>query len=73
MSQISLERLEQRVIELEKQFAELQPKPRHVPGRDDWKRTIGMLRDNRIAAEVIQEALRLREEERERARRGDFQ
>ena len=73
MSQISLERLEQRVIELERQFAGLQPKPRHVPGRDDWKRTIGMFRDNPIAAEVIQEALRLREEERERARRGDFQ
>lgn len=73
MSQISLERLEQRVIELEKQFAELQPKPRHAPGRDDWKRTIGMFRDNPTAAEVRQEALRLREEERERARRGDFQ
>ena len=73
MSQISLERLEERVIELEKQVAALQPKHRHVPGRDDWKRTVGMFRENRVAAEVIQEALRLREEERERARRGDFQ
>ena len=73
MSQISLERLEQRVSELEKQVAELQPKPRPAPGRDDWTRTIGMFRDNRIAAEVIQEARRLREEERERTRRGDFQ
>lgn len=73
MSQIRLEQLEQRVVKLEKQVAQLQPLQRHVPGRDDWQRTIGMFQNNRIADDVNQEALRLREAERERARHGGFQ
>jgi hypothetical protein len=34
------------------------------PGRDDWQATIGMFADDPVAKEVIDEALRIREDER---------
>ncbi|MFM9965001.1 MAG: hypothetical protein ACKV2Q_27695 [Planctomycetaceae bacterium] len=73
MSHVSLENLEQRLSQLEQRVAELSPKPRHEPGRDDWKRTIGMFRNDPIAQEVIRETLRIREDERERAEQGDVE
>lgn len=66
--------LEQRVAELERQVAELKqqrdngqgaPKP-HQPGRDDWKKTIGMFDGDPVFKEMIDYAARLREEERRR-------
>jgi predicted nucleic acid-binding protein len=73
MSQVTLENLEQRVAQLENRLADLIPKPHHEPGRDDWMKTIGMFRNDPVAAEVIRETLRVREEERERADRGEVE
>ena len=42
MSQVTLENLERRVAQLENRLADLFPKSRHEPGRDDWMKTIGM-------------------------------
>ena len=64
MSQVTLEVLEQRLSQLEQRVAEMASVPRHEPGRDDWKRTIGLFRNDSIAQEVIRETLRIREEER---------
>ena len=38
------------------------------PGRDDWQSTIGAFADDPIADEIIDEALRLREDERQQFR-----
>ena len=73
MSQVTLENLEQRVAQLENRLADLFPKPQHEPGRDDWMKTIGMFRNDPVAAEVIRETLRIREDERERADRGEVE
>ena len=73
MSQITLEILEQRVAQLESRVAELLPKSRHEPGRDDWMKTIGMFRNDPVAEEVIRATLRIRDEERERADRGEME
>ena len=73
MSQPTLENLEQRVTQLENRLAELLPNSRYEPGRDDWMKTIGMFRGDPVAAEVIRETLRIREEERERADHGEFE
>lgn len=73
MSQVTLESLEQRVAQLESCVAEFLPKSRHEPGRDDWMKTIGMFRNDPVADEVIRATLRIREEERERADRGEFE
>jgi hypothetical protein len=59
-----LERLER---ELEELRSKLAPRPRQ-PGRDDWKSTIGAFADDPVAAEIIDEALRLREDERRQFR-----
>ena len=73
MSQVTLENLEQRVAQLEHRLENLLPKSRHEPGRDDWMKTLGMFRNDPVAAEVIRETLRIREEERERADRGEVE
>lgn len=65
-----IQQIETRLTQLEKQVAQMSGTLRHEPGRDDWKNSIGMFRGDPIAAEVIQESLRLREEERGRARNG---
>jgi hypothetical protein len=58
--------LEERVAQLEKRLDELAgagaAKPQ--PPKKDWRRTVGMFRDDPIMKEVIDGALRLREEER---------
>ncbi len=40
-------------------------------GRDDWQKTVGTIADDEISREIINGALRLREEERQQARRVD--
>lgn len=59
-----LERLEQIVEELRRHVSR---KPGQ-PGRDDWRRTIGMFAGDPIAKEIIDEALAIREEQRQEFR-----
>jgi hypothetical protein len=64
---MSDESLEQRVARLEHIVEEMRRemrRPPGQPGRDDWRMTIGAFADDPIADEIIDEALRLREEER---------
>ncbi len=57
--------LEQRVERLERIVHELQDEPRRDPGKDDWRTTIGAFSADPQAKEIIDEALRLREEDRQ--------
>ena len=59
--------LEERVERLERIVEELQGGTRAEPGRDDWRATIGMFAGDLLVKEVIDEALRVREEERKQA------
>ncbi len=64
---MSDESLEDRVTRLEQIVEELRRevrRPPGKPGRDDWQSTIGAFADDSVAKEMIDEALRLREEER---------
>jgi hypothetical protein len=65
--------LEERVARLEKRLDELvQEKPtKGQPPSKDWRRTVGMFKDDPIMKEIIDEALRMREEERRQARERD--
>jgi hypothetical protein len=54
--------LEQRVERLERIVNELQ---RHEPGTDDWRATIGAFSTDPRAKEILDEALRLREDDRQ--------
>ncbi len=60
--------LQQRVELLEKQMAELRAELRLAKGKrvKDWRRTIGAFTDDEGMKEVFQEALRLREEDRQK-------
>lgn len=68
MSQPTLESLEQRVVQLEQQVASFMAASRTAPGRDDWKQSIGIITDDEVTREIIDGALRLREEERAQVR-----
>jgi hypothetical protein len=57
--------LKQRVERLERIVDDLQKGTRHEPGRDDWRTTIGAFSDDLPAKEIIDEALQLREKERQ--------
>ena len=61
--------LEQRVAALEQQLADV--KATLVNGRKpkDWRRTIGMFAGDEVMKRIFDEALKLREKDRERARR----
>lgn len=62
--------LEQRVAELESQVQELRSELRLAkerPGRD-WHRTIGAFTDDEGLKELLQEAMRLREDDRKKVR-----
>jgi hypothetical protein len=62
--------LEERVARLEQQMTRLaggQP-DESLPGADDWKQTVGMFRGDPIVEEMLQEARRIREEDRRQAR-----
>ena len=64
---MSEESIEQRLERLERVVEEMRRemhRPSGRPGRDDWKTTIGAFANDPIADEIIDESLRLREEER---------
>ena len=62
--------LEERVTELESQVADLRALLRKVGEKNgkDWRRTIGAFTDDEGMQSILQEALRLREEDRKKAR-----
>jgi hypothetical protein len=66
-------KLEERVERLERIVDELQARRVSEPDRDAWIATIGMFQDDPIAKEIIDEALRLREEERRQVRQDGSQ
>jgi len=61
--------LEERVARLEKRLDELvqERATERQPLRKDWRRTVGMFKGDPIMKEIIEGALRLREEERRQA------
>ncbi|MHB1036207.1 MAG: hypothetical protein ACYC35_16060 [Pirellulales bacterium] len=59
--------LEQRVERLECIVEELRGKTPREPGRDDWRATVGAFFSDPRAKEIIDEALRLREVERQQS------
>ena len=59
--------LEERVAKLEQTVAELLAKPRE-PGRDDWRKTIGMFTGDAVMREIDDEALKIREQDRRETR-----
>jgi len=63
------QKLEARVAELEKQFAELRAAGANGTRRKDWRRTIGMFTDDPGMQQIFEEAMRIREADRARARR----
>jgi hypothetical protein len=66
MSQHSLE---DRVAALERELAALKAALANGSRQKDWRRTVGMFADNQEMKEVFDEALKLREADREKARR----
>lgn len=67
MSELTLESLAKRVEALETALAAGQSQPR----RKDWRRVIGMFGDSEFMREVDEECRRMREAEREAARRDE--
>ena len=61
--------LEQRVAALEKQMAELMERLMKPPPVKDWRSTIGMFANDPIMKEIQEEGRKIREAEREEARR----
>ena len=61
--------LEQRVAALEKQFADLKQAFDRGVRPKDWRRTIGMFAGDEMMKQIDEEALKIREKDRERARR----
>ncbi len=68
MNDLTLESLAKRVEALEKIIATKRP----VHSRKDWRNVVGMFRDSEFMREVDEECLRIREGEREAARRGEL-
>lgn len=59
--------LEQRVERLENIVEQLRSEPRREPGPDDWRTTIGVFSTDPRAKEILDEALKLREDERQQS------
>ncbi len=68
MNELTLESLAKRVEALETAIAARTP----VRNRKDWRKVVGMFHDSEFMREVDEECLRLREAEREAARRGEL-
>jgi hypothetical protein len=68
MNPLTLESLAKRVEALEIALAAKEPNR----GRKDWRKVIGMFRDSEFMREVDEECQRMRETEREEARREEF-
>jgi hypothetical protein len=56
---------EQRIERLERIVEELRSSPRRKPGPDDWRTTVGAFSNDPRAKEILDEALQLREDERQ--------
>ena len=75
MSQASLEK---RVAHLEDQVNRLlnqsaaNGQTSDQPGFDDWKNTVGMFDGDRVMKEIIDETLKVREEDRKRTVDGEL-
>jgi hypothetical protein len=67
---MSQQTLEERVAALEKEVERLsrQLHPVREPGRDDWKSTVGMFANDPIMKEILDEARKIRERDREQTR-----
>ena len=65
------ETLESRVERLEQQMSLVISGQSNTsqPASDDWKQTVGMFRGDAVVAEMIEHSQRMREDERQRARR----
>mgnify|MGYP006969420868 FL=1 len=61
--------LEDRVATLEKQVADLMERILAPPPENDWRSTIGMFKDDPIMRQVDEEGRKIREADREQARR----
>jgi hypothetical protein len=61
--------LAQRVERLERLVDELRNPPRRQVGENDWERTVGMFAGDDIMKQIDEEARKLREADRRRARR----
>lgn len=68
MTDLTLESLAKRVEALEKVIATKEPDQ----ARKDWRKVVGMFRDSEFMRKVDEECLRMREAEREAARRGEL-
>ena len=68
MSELTLESLAKRVEALERALGTATPARRPK----DWRRVIGMFHDSDFMREVDEECQRMREAEREAARRGEL-
>ncbi len=68
MNDLTLESLARRVEALEKIIATKGPDL----SRKDWRKAVGMFRDSEFMRKVDEECLRMREAEREAARRGEL-
>jgi hypothetical protein len=68
MKDLTLESLAKRVDALERVVATGGPDP----SRKNWRRVVGMFRDSEFMRKVDEECLRMREAEREAARRGEL-
>jgi len=66
MPQLSLE---QRVAALERQWAEMQSSRANGPAKNDWRQTVGMFTDDPGMLELFADAMKIREADREKARR----
>jgi hypothetical protein len=67
MNELTLESLAKRVEALEAALAARESKP----APKDWRKVIGMFGDSEFMREVDEECRRMREAEREAARRGE--
>ena len=61
--------LEERVTALEQQVAELRAAQANGVQPSDWRRTLGMFTDDPGMQQLFAEALKIREADRQRARR----
>ena len=70
---MSSQSLEERVETLERDVAQLMAAKPTEPGRDDWKKTVGMFpADDPVMKQIDEEGRKIREADRERARQGIF-
>lgn len=67
MSKLTLESLAKRVEALEAALAAKEPSR----AKKDWRKVVGMFRDSDFMRAVDEECLRMREQEREEARREE--